>query len=93
MPNVIYFNIFQILSYKVQTATTTATATTATTKTNRKSSKFRNCFRTRPLAWFLMKEALRQLGLKLKLLALIKNLSDPVFDLSLQKLKDLKELV
>ena len=93
MSNVIYFNIFQILSYKVQTATTTATATTTTTKTNRKSSKFRNCFRTRPLAWFLMKEALRQLGLKLKLLALIKNLSDPVFDLSLQKLKDLKELV
>ena len=93
MPNVIYFNIFQILSYKVQTATTTATATTTTTKTNRKSSKFRNCFRTRPLAWFLMKEALRQLGLKLKLLALIKNLLDPVFDLSLQKLKDLKELV
>ena len=93
MPNVIYFNIFQILSYKVQTATTTATATTTTTKTNRKSSKFRNCFRTRPLAWFLMKEALRQLGLKLKLLALIKNLSEPVFDLSLQKLKDLKELV
>ena len=93
MPNVIYFNIFQILSYKVQTATTTATATTTTTKTNRKSSKFRNCFRTRPLAWFLMKEALRQLGLKLKLLTLIKNLSDPVFDLSLQKLKDLKELV
>ena len=93
MPNVIYFNIFQILSYKVQTATTTATTTTTTTKTNRKSSKFRNCFRTRPLAWFLMKEALRQLGLKLKLLALIKNLSDSVFDLSLQKLKDLKELV
>ena len=93
MPNVIYFNIFQILSYKVQAATTAATATTTTTKTNRKSSKFRNCFRTRPLAWFLMKEALRQLGLKLKLLALIKNLSDPVFDLSLQKLKDLKELV
>ena len=93
MLNVIYFHIFQILSYKVQTATTTATATTTTTKTNRKSSKFRNCFRTRPLAWFLMKEALRQLGLKLKLLALIKNLSDPVFDLSLQKLKDLKELV
>ena len=93
MPNVIYFNIFQILSYKVQTATTTATATTTTTKMNRKRSKFRNCFRTRPLSWFLMKEALRQLGLKLKLLALIKNLSDPVFDLSLQKLKDLKELV
>ena len=58
MPNVIYFNIFQILSYKVQTATRTATATTTTTKINRKSSKFRNFFRTRPLAWFLMKEAL-----------------------------------
>ena len=79
MPNVIYFNIFQILSYKVQAATTTATATTTTTKTNRKSSKFRNCFRTRPLAWFLMKERIKTTRSQIEITGSNKKLIGPCF--------------